>query len=311
MATLTAIVPATDSPPALERCLAAIAAALDPPEELIVISEPPLLSEAVARNRAADQASGDLLVFVDADVEVHVDVFRHIRAAFEHDAELSGLIGSYDDCVATSGTVAAFRNLLHHHVHQRSAGVVSSFWTGLGAIRRETFLAAGGFDEKRVSSAIQDVEFGARIAASGVKIELDPELLGTHLKEWTLRSMVETDFRRRGVPWIRFLLRERSLPATFNLSWRDRSSAVLVLTALGAVVTRKPIAAAAATGGLIVLNRRFYGLLRDRGGLPLATAGVGLHAVHHLTAIASVPAGIAAHFRNALRNRSQRRRLRS
>ena len=303
MVTLTTIVPATDSSPTLERCLAAIAAALDPPEELIVVSEPPLLSETVARNRGARRAHGDLLVFVDADVEVHTDAFRRIRMAFERDPELSCLIGSYDDRVATHGTVAAFRNLLHHHVHQRSAGLVQNFWTGLGAIRRETFLVAGGFDEKRILSAIQDVKFGTRLAASGAKMVLDPELLGTHLKEWTFRSMVETDFRRRGIPWVRFLIRQRSVPATFNLSWRDRASAVLVLSALAAAVKRKPVAVAAATGGLIALNRRFYGLLRQRGGLPFATAGVGLHAVHHLTAIASVPAGIAAHLREALSRR--------
>ena len=38
--------------------------------------------------------------------------------------------------VATHGAVAAFRNLLHHTIHQRSQGTVTTFWAGIGAVRR-------------------------------------------------------------------------------------------------------------------------------------------------------------------------------
>jgi glycosyltransferase involved in cell wall biosynthesis len=67
---LTTIVPATDGPPTLDRALAAIRRAQAPPEELIVVDEPRRLGPAAARNRAAGEATGDVLVFVDADVEI-------------------------------------------------------------------------------------------------------------------------------------------------------------------------------------------------------------------------------------------------
>ena len=61
--------------------------------------------------------------------------------------------------------MAAFRNLLHHVVHQRSAGHVRSFWAGLGAVRRTAFDAAGGFDAERYPQpSIEDVELGGRLA---------------------------------------------------------------------------------------------------------------------------------------------------
>ena len=79
---LTVIVPATNDPPTLARCLRAIGSADASPEEAVVIREPPGAGPAAARNAGAAEACGDVLVFVDADVVVHGDAFRRIRAAF-------------------------------------------------------------------------------------------------------------------------------------------------------------------------------------------------------------------------------------
>ncbi|HJQ74312.1 MAG TPA: glycosyltransferase, partial [Gaiellaceae bacterium] len=60
---LSAIIPATDAPPTLARCLAAIAAADDPPDEVIVVDEAGKPGPAAARNDGARRATGDVLVF--------------------------------------------------------------------------------------------------------------------------------------------------------------------------------------------------------------------------------------------------------
>jgi GT2 family glycosyltransferase len=285
---LTAIVPATDAPPSLSRCLAAIEAAADPPEQILVIESPPGAGPAEARNRGAAEAGGEVLVFVDSDVLVHADAFRRIRAGFDADAGLSAIFGSYDLDSGAGGAVSAFRNLLHHHVHQQSAGPATSFWAGLGAVRRSALFEAGGFDADRYPRpAIEDIELGARLLASGRRIELDPDLLGTHLKRWSLASMVRTDLLARGLPWARLLLERRTVPAAMNLGWRHRLSALASAIAAGALLRRRPVAAASGLGVLIALNHRFYALLRERHGWPTAAAGVGLHLVHHLTSVAA------------------------
>jgi hypothetical protein len=50
---------------------------------------------------------------------------------------------------------------------------------------------------------------------------------------------------------------------------------------------------------LLALNTRFYALLLRHGGPLTFAAGVLLHALHHLTAVAAVPLGIAAYFGRA------------
>lgn len=290
---LSAVVPATDRPATLARCLRAIEASTCPPEELIVVEEPRGAGPAAARNLGAERAAGDVLVFVDADVVVHADALARIRRAFESDPALAAVFGSYDDRPEAPGAVSVFRNLLHHHVHQEGAGSASTFWAGLGGVRREPFRAAGGFDDARYPEpSIEDVELGLRLTAAGAPIELDPELQGTHLKAWTLGSMVGTDFSRRAVPWVELLL-ERGLGArTLNLGARHRASAIASLVLVAGLAWRRPLLAGGALGALLALNRSFYRLLLERAGPCTALAGVGLHVLHHLTAIAAVPAGL-------------------
>jgi GT2 family glycosyltransferase len=301
--TLSVVVPATDRPATLPRCTAALARAddtgADVADEVVVVDGPPGLGVCAARNLGAERARGDVLVFVDADVEVHPDALRRVRAAFAADPGLTALFGSYDDAPSRGGAVAAFRNLLHHHVHQRAAGPAETFWSGLGAVRRDAFLAAGGFDGDRFPHpSIEDVDLGVRLVAAGARIVLDPAVQGTHLKAWTLRSMVATDFARRGVPWVALLLRSRGHGSTaLNLGWRHRLSALASTAAALALLARWPTAAAGAVVVLLGLNRDFYALLARRRGPGEAALGVGLHALHHLTAVAAVPAGVIAHLR--------------
>lgn len=296
MPTVSAIVPATNAPPTLTACLDAIRAADEPPEELIVAEEGE--GPADARNRGASQASGTVIVFVDADVVVHGDAFARVRRAFERDPELAALFGSYDDRPADPGTVSAFRNLMHHHVHQQGAGRATTFWAGLGAVRRDVFEASGGFDAARyLVPSVEDIELGTRLAAAGCKIELDPLLQGTHLKAWSLRGMVESDYWDRGVPWVELLLRQGTGSSALNLGWRHRLSALAALGAAGALLRGRLRRTLVALAVLVALNRSFYELLVRRRGRAQAVIGLWLHVLHHVVGVLSVPVGIVEYLR--------------
>src|SRR6266568_3367743 len=297
MVTLSVVIPATDRRATLDRVVEAVKRAAAGPEEVIVVDRPRHLGPAAARNLGSQRANGDVLVFLDADVEVHDDVFARIRAAFDNDASLTAVFGSYDDDPAAGGIVSDFRNLLHHHVHHEGAGVATTFWAGLGAVSRDAFLRVGGFDEERFPlPSIEDVELGMRLHRHGGRILLDPAIQGKHLKSWTFAGMTKTDLLRRGVPWLQLMLEDRSTSTALNLGWRHRLGTGASVLLLATLARRKFRPAGLILLLLIVLDRRFYKLLFRRRGGQLLAAGVPLHIVHRLTSAAAVPVALTKHF---------------
>ncbi|HZR95654.1 MAG TPA: glycosyltransferase family 2 protein [Gaiellaceae bacterium] len=292
MATLAVVIPATNGPRTLDACLAAVRAADDPPDELIVVADPSAASPAAARNLGVSRSTAEIVAFVDADVTVKRDAFARIRAAFDADEELVAVFGSYDDDPPAGDPVSGFRNLLHHHVHHGAGGRVGTFWAGLGAVRRNAFDAAGGF----VEHPIEDIELGMRLNASGAKIELDPAIQGAHLKRWSLLSMVRTDLLVRGAPWVGLLLLHRPASMGLNLGWRHRLSALASVALIGLLVVA-PLFALVALAALVALNVSFYRLLLRRRGVLHTLAGIALHVVHHLVSVAAVVLGIVLYWR--------------
>jgi Glycosyl transferase family group 2 len=295
---LSIVVPATDAPATLGRCVAAIRGAAGPGDELLVVGEPAGSSPAAARNAGARRAVGEVLVFIDADVEVHRDALELLRNGFAGEPALAAIFGAYDDAPAAPGVVSRFRNLLHHHVHASSPGRATTFWTGLGAVRRAEFERAGGFDAQRFPRpSVEDIDLGMRMAAAGAGIRLDPAIQGKHLKPWSLAGVVRTDFARRGVPWARLQLERGRVGDQLNLGWRHRLGALATLGGVLALAARRPRAAAAAFLVLLITHAPFYALLARRGGPTLLGAGIPLHALHLLTAAAAVPTALVLHGR--------------
>ncbi len=297
---LTVVIPATDFPATLDRCLAALARSSEP-HGVEVVAGPRGSGPAAARNAGVARTSGDVVVFVDADVEVHPDALRRLREALEREPRVDAVFGAYDDRPAAGTLVSRFRNLLHHHVHARAGGPATTFWAGLGAVRREAFLAVGGFDAQRYPRpCIEDIELGMRLHAAGRRIVLDPAVRGTHLKRWTLISMLRTDLAARGAPWVALRLeRGGAGGGALNLGWGQRVAALAALAGTAAALSGRGRLALAALVAMVVPNAGFYALLARLGGPRLALGGVPLHFVHHLTAAASVPAGVVLWARRA------------
>ena len=196
------------------------------------------LGPAAARNRGAEVAQGVLLVFVDADVCVRPDVLTAFVNAFGTEERIAAVFGAYDTDPRAAGLVSQYRNLLHHYVHLTNYGDAETFWAGCGAVRRSAFLAAGMFDEQRFPRPqIEDIELGYRLVANGDRILLRPEIQGTHLKHWTLRRMLVTDFKDRAVPWMLLLLERGNAgrPGTLNVRHTEKILTALMGVALAGI----------------------------------------------------------------------------
>jgi GT2 family glycosyltransferase len=305
---LSVVIPATDGSITLGACLDAITASATPPDDVIVVQSPSMPAPphpgvvsipsaahggpAAARNAGAAYATGDVVVFVDADVALKPDAFDRIRAWFA-DPAVDAVFGSYCDTPAAPGAVSGFRNLLHHHVHQGGAGRAETFWTGLGAIRRDVLFATGGLDDEL--RYLEDLELGYRLTEHGARIELDPQLQGTHLKSYTVRGMVRTDLHERAIPWVRLALEGRVSASALNAGGRHRASAGLSLALPASAATGHMLLALIGLVAMVALNLGLYGLLARRLGWRGAVLGLPLHMLHHLTALCGVPVAIAQH----------------
>lgn len=297
--TVSVIVPVYNGEKFLGQCLGALAASKYSPFEIIVIDDcstdqsaeisresgAKVISTehqsgpAAARNLAAKKVSSDILLFVDADVVVRPDTISKVVESFEKHPEISALFGSYDDAPGEKNFLSQYRNLLHHFVHQNSNTEASTFWAGLGAIRRTVFLSVGGFDCQKYSiPSIEDIELGTRLRTAGYKILLDKNVQAKHLKKWKAVSMLRTDIFCRAMPWSKLLLTSQGLINDLNLKTSDRLSAVLVGLCVGLLpfVFLKPLILAAIFVLLLVilyLNRKIFGFfVRKKGVLFAALA---------------------------------------
>jgi glycosyltransferase involved in cell wall biosynthesis len=244
---------------------------------------------AAARNAASRAARGDVLWFVDADVVAHGDVPAHLQRAFA-DPGVVAVFGSYDDAPPWPAFASQYMNLRHHAVHHRSPGDAQSFWSGLGAVRREAFATAGGYDAARyLVPSIEDIELGYRLREHGGRIRLVPEMQGTHLKRWTLAGVIETDIKLRALPWARLLVERPEIPLHLNVRPTERLKALLAAAllaslpaaALGLVPAWTPLIGFALAWAV---NRPLFAVFARRNGIGFGFAALAFHQLHYVYA---------------------------
>lgn len=311
--TVSAIVPAYNAEATLEGALGALRAALRPGDELILFDDGSTdatgtiaartgarvlrndrdpLGPAHGRNKGGAVATGDLLLFVDADVVIAPDALDLLIRAMM-DGNAAAAFGSYDDRPPSRRLSSLYMNLRHHFVHQGGSRDASTFWAGIGLIRREVFEEVEGFDARLfATSSIEDVELGMRLVRAGHRVLLVPEAQGTHLKAWTLGQVWRTDIFRRAVPWSRLIADDRVVGADLNVAPRERRNAVLAMALVPAAALPlfwPPLvfAPAAVAVGYVIGNRGFFGFLARRLPRRALPGAAAMHWCYHIYASAT------------------------
>jgi glycosyltransferase involved in cell wall biosynthesis len=248
---LSLVVPAHNAAETLAACLQAVFAAA-PPAQIIVVDDastdataeiaarfacelirlPTNRGAAAARNVGAAAAQGDILFFLDSDILIAHDTLACIQRAFADDPTLAALFGSYQKNTTPQNFFSTYKNLLHHYTHQHSASDAATFCGGYGAVRREIFWALRGFDESK--RALEDIEFGYRLHRAGYRIRLVKDLQFTHLKTYTLTSLVRSDVLNRAIPWTQLMLQHRIFRNDLNTKSNHVASVVVSFLILGA-----------------------------------------------------------------------------
>ncbi len=245
-----------------------------------------------ARNFAAEVAQSDILWFVDSDVIAMPGGAAEIRKAFS-DTSVHAVFGSYDSDPGAPSWFSNYKNLTHRFHHQTARRDATTFWSGCGAVNAQVFRDLGGFDTEtyRVPS-IEDIELGYRIKRAGGNILVCPNLLGKHLKIWSMRNAVFTDIYRRALPWSRLMISREGLTNDLNTSMAERARALVaglfILSMLclpfAPMIWACPVALFALA---ITINWKFVTYLAKNGGIVFAMASILFHQVYYLYSTAA------------------------
>ncbi|MFT7620917.1 MAG: GT2 family glycosyltransferase [Myxococcota bacterium] len=244
-----------------------------------------------ARNVGVDASEAEILVFVDADVVVRPGAIARLLAPIRAGA-CDAAVGVYGETAPGSSPLSRAKNTTIRASHGRSGAQIQWFWTGFSAIRKSTFVAAGGFDEAAFEGAtIEDMELGFRLSQNGVQIRQVFEARATHLHHFGPVDLVRNDFRKAR-DWARILANQPGLSLAHGATGPQQvlGAACAATTLLGAASWWLiPVGPGLMAAGLVGLNY----VLRDEVALARAEGGPSQALSHLCVRAALYPAAVA------------------
>ncbi len=293
---VSVVVPAYNAAATLPACLDALRAQSYPREryELIVVDDASTdetvsiargagvqviaegkLGKSGVRNRGAQCARGEIVLFTDSDCEPVPTWLETMVAPFQRDPEVVGVKGAY--LSRQREPLARFTQVEVEERYDRMARqeTIDFIDTYAAGYRRDVFLAFGGFDETLPEVEDQDLSF--RLARAGQKMLFIPEARVYHRHATSARRYF---WRKYAIGAWKHLLINR-YPERFISDSRTPQSlkvqmglallmTLLALPALFSRVARRALAGAAAAFLLACLPFLRKAAERDPGILPFS-----------------------------------------
>jgi len=318
---LSIIIPVRDRSDSLKRCLESVEESEFRQFEVIVVDDGSRedCSEMVreygykalrlkgqfgawyARNKGAELADGDILVFLDSDMILRPDTLNRIRNFFlrNHYGALSGVCGGR----RIEGNFATqYKNLWMYYSYLRSPENFDWFISGIGAVKRDLFSDLKGFDVSfDVKTGGGDLEFGRRLKEAGQKIFLDKELQAEHLKQYTLLRLIRNDYNRSkgwfklvlGKKMVRDVVKKLRIANIYPGFIISVVAAFLLLLSLFLSLWSNKFLLVTIASGLIFItvNYPLFRFLQKREKLRFLLKAIPLSVVDHLASGIGVVAG--------------------
>ena len=208
---ITCIIPTLERPEALERTLRSLDRQTRLPDEVIVVLQrqsPSVPDERwrfklialrqeepnaqKARNTAALQSTGDLLLFLDDDIEAEPHLVERFMKAFENPrlgAACGAILEPGQSPVVSIPAECLVEPLgwTRFPLHYGQDAPARNFSSCNTCVRREVHMAAGGFDEHFIATLFDDSDWSVRLCRQLKERGLEGMHLGsirlTHFRE--------------------------------------------------------------------------------------------------------------------------------
>ena len=297
---LSVVIPVYNSHKTLAKTLAAVFASDYPDFEVIVVDDcsrddsrqiaerfpvrlirqPRNSGVASTRNRGAEEARGEILVFIDSDIVVERDTLRKFADAFTSHPEVKVVGGVMAGALADKRWGVTFIGLkLVHILDARHRGRMRyescCFPSYAGAVTKEAFEDVGGFDSSLAGIGGEDYDLGLRLSKhhrivyfTDIRVAHLYLPLFAKLREWFRRS------KRVLRPFLRTLGRTDNPNGPL-----EQVSVLLVMAALGAIIASLlyPALLWVSLGAFLVsvaINYHFYYFVASQKHIPFALYAV-------------------------------------
>ena len=196
----------------------------------VVLSVPPQEgggNPAVARNRGAAVASGDVLIFLDADCSPAEGRLPRLLAAH---ADGATVVGGALDLPTGLPAMARYDYFCGwYHVHsRRAAGEVPNHPPGNLSVNRDAFARTQGFTEQQpIAYAHEELAWQAEVRRTGGCILFDPRAIVFHHNRPGFRNLLRRNYR-----WGYSAIESKASTGAARMAWLYEHPALLVLAGL-------------------------------------------------------------------------------
>ena len=151
---------------------------------------------ASARNRGAIEASGEILVFTDADCELERDFLQNICRPIQENSNIAGVQGRY--LTKQKEIIARFAQYEIEERYQiyEKKSYIRMIGTYAAAYRKDVFLDNGMFDTSFPIASGEDFAFSGKLASQGYKMIFVPEAICYHQHPDTLSGYFKQKYFR-------------------------------------------------------------------------------------------------------------------
>jgi glycosyltransferase involved in cell wall biosynthesis len=229
-----------------------------------------------ARNIGALSASGDVFVFMDADIVIGRETMLGIIETLE-EKYIDAVVGIYTAKHRHESFVSQYKNLWVRYSYIKSPPAIDWLFGSISGIKREAFEKLGGFNvELLAKHGHDDIELGKRFARADLNIVLNMDVEVEHLKQYNLISFVKNEFHR-SMGFARLAVQFRETTDSFRKGFVNvypefvlstLFSLFLALLVIAVILSILPsIYLTIAAGIYLLLNVRFLNYLEQVRGL--------------------------------------------
>lgn len=142
-----------------------------------------------ARNTGAENSSGEIIFFIDADCLLQPDTLATAVAAYQEEGPEVVIGGTYTWQPYDRDFFSRFQSIYIHYSETKNSSNPDYIATHAMLISAELFRKTGGFDENFLP-ILEDVEFSHRLKRLGFSLRIKPDIQVRHIFHFSfLRSM--------------------------------------------------------------------------------------------------------------------------